>query len=98
MKKHIAIDGPAGAGKSTVAQKLARSLKYLYLDTGALYRAITLYFWENHVPFEDFKGLSFVLSQIKLEVSWEEKFRIFLNSREVTEDIRQPEVDARSLQ
>ena len=94
MKKHIAIDGPAGAGKSTVAQKLAQSLKYLYLDTGALYRAITLYFWENNIPLEDCKILTSVLSRIKLEVSWEEKFRIFLNGREVTEDIRQPEVDA----
>ncbi|HOA98415.1 MAG TPA: (d)CMP kinase [Candidatus Atribacteria bacterium] len=94
MKKYIAIDGPAGAGKSTVAQKLAQSLKYLYLDTGALYRAITLYFWENNIPLEDCKILTSVLSRIKLEVSWEEKFRIFLNGREVTEDIRQPEVDA----
>ncbi|MDY0134292.1 MAG: (d)CMP kinase [Atribacterota bacterium] len=94
MKKYIAIDGPAGAGKSTVAQKLAQSLKYLYLDTGALYRAITLYFWENNIPLEDCEILTSVLSRIKLEVSWEEKFRIFLNGREVTEDIRQPEVDA----
>ena len=73
---------------------MAQSLKYLYLDTGALYRAITLYFWENNIPLEDCKILTSVLSRIKLEVSWEEKFRIFLNGREVTEDIRQPEVDA----
>ncbi|MBP9015444.1 MAG: (d)CMP kinase [Candidatus Atribacteria bacterium] len=94
MKEHIAIDGPAGAGKSTVAQRLARRLNYLYLDTGALYRAITLYLWENHIPFENFQDLSSILTAITIEVSWEEKFRIFLNSREVTEDIRQPEVDA----
>mgnify|MGYP001201088995 CR=1 FL=1 len=94
MKEHIAIDGPAGAGKSTVAQRLARRLNYLYLDTGALYRAITLYLWENHIPFENFQDLSSILAAITIEVSWEEKFRIFLNSREVTEDIRQPEVDA----
>ena len=94
MKEHIAIDGPAGAGKSTVAQRLARRLNYLYLDTGALYRAITLYLWENHIPFENFQDLSSILTAITIEVSWEERFRIFLNSREVTEDIRQPEVDA----
>ncbi len=94
MKEHIAIDGPAGAGKSTVAQKLARRLNYLYLDTGALYRAITLYFWENHISFEKFQDLSSILDTVKIEISWERKFRIFLNSREVTEDIRQPEIDA----
>ncbi|HQE25197.1 MAG TPA: (d)CMP kinase [Candidatus Atribacteria bacterium] len=94
MKKHIAIDGPAGAGKSTVAQKLARRLNYLYLDTGALYRAVALYFWQNHLQPPEIEGLPFLLSNIKLEVSWEKKFRIFLNGREVTEDIRQPEIDA----
>lgn len=94
MKEHIAIDGPAGAGKSTVAQKLARRLNYLYLDTGALYRAITLYFWENHIPFENRQDLSSILAVTKIEVSWEGRFRIFLNGREVTEDIRQPGVDA----
>jgi len=94
MKEHIAIDGPAGAGKSTVAQRLAQTLNYLYLDTGAFYRAITLYFWENHISFEKFQDLSSILDTVKIEISWERKFRIFLNSREVTEDIRQPEIDA----
>lgn len=51
--KSIAIDGPAGAGKSTVAKHLANKLNYLYVDTGALYRAIGLYMIRNNISYTD---------------------------------------------
>ena len=49
MSKAIAIDGPAGAGKSTIAKKIAKQLNYIYVDTGAMYRAMALYFVRNRL-------------------------------------------------
>ena len=53
MGFNIAIDGPAGAGKSTIAKLAASELSYIYVDTGAMYRAIGLYVYRKHVPEED---------------------------------------------
>ena len=49
----IAIDGPSGAGKSTLAKNIAAALDYMYLDTGALYRTIGLYIWQNNIELTD---------------------------------------------
>ena len=57
MGFNIAIDGPAGAGKSTIAKLAASELSYIYVDTGAMYRAIGLYVYRKHVPEEDKKQL-----------------------------------------
>ena len=57
MGFNIAIDGPAGAGKSTIAKLAASELSYIYVDTGAMYRAIGLYVYRKHVPEEDKKLL-----------------------------------------
>ena len=53
MSYNIAIDGPAGAGKSTIAKKIAKNMRFIYVDTGAMYRAMALYFIRNGIPAED---------------------------------------------
>ena len=53
MSHNIAIDGPAGAGKSTIAKIVAKTLSFIYVDTGAMYRAMAVYFTQNHVNPDD---------------------------------------------
>lgn len=94
MKKHIAIDGPAGAGKSTVARILSERLGYLYLDTGAMYRALTWYFLQQNFQSDDHHRVEELLKQVDLRLEREQNcYRIFLNQREVTSVIREPMVD-----
>ena len=87
---NIAIDGPAGAGKSSIAKAVSAQLGYIYVDTGALYRTIALFVNENNIPDEEIeKNLE------KAEVSL--KFidgtqRVFLGDRDVSELIRTPEI------
>lgn len=87
----IAIDGPAGSGKSTVARCVAEKLGLLYLETGAMYRAVTLLAIENGVK-EDISGLIELVKQCNLEFVGNGK-KIFLNSIDVSEEIRTPKVD-----
>lgn len=87
---NIAIDGPAGAGKSTIAKMAAAKLGYIYVDTGALYRAVALYIKENAIPDEDIEK-----SLEKADVSL--KFidgsqRVYLGGRDVSDLIRTPEI------
>jgi len=88
----IAIDGPAGAGKSTVAKKLAERLGLLYLDTGAMYRALTLKAIELGVKPEEEEKLIKLASQTRIEFDPTGR-RIFMDGKEVTDRIRSPEVD-----
>lgn len=87
---NIAIDGPAGAGKSSIAKAVSAQLGYIYVDTGALYRTIALFVTENNIPDEEIeKNLD------KAEVSL--KFidgtqRVFLGDRDVSQLIRTPEI------
>lgn len=95
MKKRlvIAVDGPAGAGKSSSSRLLAERLGYRYIDTGALYRAVGLLAWEQGVSPEDPDGLAALCNNLTLRfVAGPEGMRLLLGEREVTTAIRRPEV------
>lgn len=95
MKKNIAIDGPAGAGKSTVAKKLAEELGYLYIDTGAMYRAVALAAMENKVAFDDAEKLTELAGSVGIDLKVENgSYKVYLDGRDVSEAIRLPEVGA----
>lgn len=87
---NIAIDGPAGAGKSTVAKILAKKLNYNYIDTGAMYRALTLKAIQEGIDFENRDSLVNVLQKSKIEII---RDTVFLDGNDVTNAIRTPEVD-----
>jgi len=86
----IAIDGPAASGKSTTAKEVASRLEYIYLDTGATYRALTLKAIENSVDMENGNELSRLA--LKTDISFKNA-RLYLNGKDVTEEIRKPVVD-----
>lgn len=90
----IAIDGPAGAGKSTVARLVARELGYLYIDTGAMYRAVTLLALRSGTELTDADALTVVArnSDLKLTADPENLPRAYLAGEDVTDAIRTPEV------
>ncbi|MGR9049906.1 (d)CMP kinase [Halobacillus faecis] len=89
----IAIDGPAAAGKSTVAKKVAEKLSFIYVDTGAMYRALTWKALKNGVSLEDEAGLALLLSQSDLNlIQSEAGQRVILDHRDVSEEIRTAEV------
>ena len=90
LYKIITIDGPSGAGKSTVAKLIADKLGFKYLDTGAMYRAVTLYIIENQV---DIKNEEEVINALnKLNIGFDSNYRIYLDSQDITEDIRKEKV------
>lgn len=90
---HIAIDGPAGAGKSTVAKAVAAALGIPYLDTGAMYRTLALYALENGVDPNDAAGVEQLLSSADVRVAYEQGVQhMLLNGEDVTGRIRTPEV------
>ena len=96
MKKIIAVDGPAGAGKSTVSKICAARLDYTYIDTGAMYRAVALKCMKcneelgiRNVEWNE----NFIIDVTKdIEIKLDEQARVFLDGREVTKEIRTPEV------
>ncbi|GIX06233.1 MAG: cytidylate kinase [Candidatus Poribacteria bacterium] len=88
----IALDGPAGAGKSTLAQQLARRLGYVHLNSGALYRAVALLGLRNRVSPEDGPRLAELARQARMEFT--STGRLLVNGEDVTEAIRAPQVDA----
>tara|TARA_B100002052_G_C15844835_1_gene581939 strand:+ start:391 stop:1035 length:645 start_codon:yes stop_codon:yes gene_type:complete len=89
----IAIDGPAGSGKSTTAKLLAKELGYVYLDTGAMYRAITLFFINNKNDLSDLNKLSKSLEKINISIKCESDFKIFINNIDLSDKIRESNVD-----
>ncbi|MCX7779831.1 MAG: (d)CMP kinase [Negativicutes bacterium] len=93
QKLTIAIDGPAGAGKSTVAQIVARRLGYIYLDTGAMYRAVTWKAISCGLTSNAAMEIIAIAETIDLRLAYiDGKTRVFVDDTEVTGDIRSPEV------
>ena len=90
----IAIDGPAGAGKSTIARKVAAELSIIYVDTGAMYRAIGAYAIRKGVDTKDAPAVAALLPEISLELTYSEEQgqRIFFNGEDVSSEIRLPEM------
>lgn len=90
---NIAIDGPAGAGKSTVARRVADKLSFLYIDTGAMYRALTYKAIENNTNLEDGPVLKQLLEETEIDLQLGEKDQhVLIDNIDVTEDIRSSEV------
>lgn len=89
---NVAIDGPAGAGKSTVARGAASKLGYIYVDTGALYRSVGVYCLRNKIKTDDKEAVVNALSDISVELKFIDGFQhVFLNGDDVSTEIRLPE-------
>ncbi len=96
MANQIAIDGPAGAGKSTIAKSLAKRLGWIYADTGAMYRAMALFYIRNGVAADDEEKINSHLDDIDITISFDEEGRqlVILNGEDVSGLIRTEEVSA----
>ena len=94
MSINIAIDGPAGAGKSTIAKRVAKELEYIYVDTGAMYRAIALYFLRKGIDGHDRKLVAAECPNIHVTLEYDEegKQQVILNGENITCFIRQEAV------
>ena len=93
MIYNIAIDGPAGAGKSTIAKKLAKDLGFVYVDTGAMYRAMAYYFLQNDISADDEALISAACENVDVTIKYEDgQQQVILNGENVNGVIRQEEV------
>lgn len=93
MSFNIAIDGPAGAGKSTIAKKIAKELGFVYVDTGAMYRAMALYFLRSNISNEDEQAISRASENVEITIQYENgEQQVFLNGENVSGEIRKEEV------
>ncbi len=91
----IALDGPAGAGKSTVAKALAKKLNIMYLDTGAMYRGVALHMLNENVALNDSEGVIKALENIDFLVKYEDGVqKIYLNGEDVSAKIRENRISA----
>ena len=89
----VAVDGPAGSGKSTITKMVAKYLGYNYVDTGAMYRGLTYDFLKNNLTELDEKKIELLLSKVKFEVKFIDRVQyVFVNDEDVSEKIRNAEV------
>ena len=88
----IAIDGPAGAGKSTIAKLLAKQLGYVYVDTGAMYRAMAVYFSQNDINPDDENAINGAVDNIDISIEYKDGVQqVILNGENVTSLLRTEE-------
>ena len=93
MAFNIAIDGPAGAGKSTIARALAKRLSYIYVDTGAMYRAMALYLLREGISAEDSGRIEEACERVDISIIYEDNVqKVLLNGEDVSSLIRSEEV------
>ena len=93
MKFNIAIDGPAGAGKSTIAKRLAKELGYVYVDTGAMYRAMAYFFIKKDISSDELEKISKECDNINITISYlDGEQQVILNGENVNGYIRNEEV------
>lgn len=100
MAKHysIAIDGPAGAGKSTIAQRLAKELGYYYVDTGAIYRTVAYFFDLLGISPKDTDGIARYIDELTVDIFYDEDSvqHMLMNGIDVTKDIRSREISQKA--
>lgn len=93
MSFNIAIDGPAGAGKSTIAKELAKNLRFIYVDTGAMYRALAYFFLKKGIDTASEEAVSAVVKEAQVEILYEDdKQQVILNGENVTGYLREESV------
>lgn len=90
---NIAIDGPAGAGKSSIAKALSKKLGFIYIDTGAMYRAVALFFLENGIKESSDNEIDKLLDELDINIKYTDgEQRVFLNNVDVSDKLRQEEI------
>ena len=97
-KISVAIDGPAGAGKSTIAKRLAKELGYVYVDTGAIYRTVAYFFDLWGVAPKDIDGITRYIDELNIAIEYDEEGvqHMLMNGIDVTDDIRTPEISQKA--
>lgn len=90
----VAIDGPAGAGKGTITKQVGEKLKLINIDTGAMYRCVTIYILRNHIQLNEKEKIGKMLREIDIELKTENGIeKVYLNQEDVTREIRTKEVN-----
>jgi cytidylate kinase len=94
----IAIDGPAGAGKSTIAKRLAKELGYYYVDTGAIYRTVAYFMDLLGIAPKDTDGVSRYIDELTVEIEYDDEGQqhMIMNGMDVTDDIRTPDISQKA--
>ena len=97
-KISIAIDGPAGAGKSTIARRVARELGYYYVDTGAIYRTVAYFLDVWGISPKDIDGINRYLDELNIDLYYDDEGvqHMIMNGMDVTDDIRSPEISQKA--